>query len=324
SAHSDQVGPDPSGRHPLTGVKQVASEMDLDGILVVDKPEGISSARVVSRVKKAAGARKAGHAGTLDPFATGVLVCCLNRATRLARFFLDSEKRYRALMTLGVETDTQDATGKVVATCDPGKPDITEIRAAAEAFRGRIHQQPPAFSALKHQGVPLYKLARKGTPIQKPPREVQIRSIEVVSIDLPQIELDVTCSAGTYIRTLCADIGGRLGCGGHLKTLRRLKSSGFSIEEALTLEQIEQEAQAGSLAARILPMASALRSMPAAVADRQMVEKISFGRTITTSDLAGPAKGAFKVVDSGDRLVAVLEAGNDPDRYTYCGVFTKE
>ncbi|MCF8050192.1 MAG: tRNA pseudouridine(55) synthase TruB [Desulfobacterales bacterium] len=298
--------------------------MDLDGILLVDKPEGISSAKVVSRVKKAAGARKAGHAGTLDPFATGVLVCCLNRATRLARFFLDSEKRYRALMTLGVETDTQDATGTVVAECDPGKPDIAEIRAAVEAFRGKFRQQPPAFSALKHRGVPLYKLARKGTPVQKPARAVQIRSIKVIGVDLPQIELDVTCSAGTYIRTLCADIGRRLGCGGHLKTLRRLKSSGFSIDEALTLEQIEQEAQAGSLAARILPMASALRSMPAAVADRQVVEKISFGRTITTSDLAGPAKGAFKVVDSGDRLVAVLEAGNDPDRYTYCGVFTKE
>jgi tRNA pseudouridine55 synthase len=298
--------------------------MDLDGILLVDKPEGISSAKVVSRVKKAAGARKAGHAGTLDPFATGVLVCCLNQATRLARFFLDSEKSYRALMTLGVETDTQDATGTVVATCDPGKPDIAEIRAAAKAFRGKIRQQPPVFSALKHRGVPLYKLARKGTPIQKPPREVRIRSIEVISVDLPQIELDVTCSAGTYIRTLCADIGGRIGCGGHLKTLRRLKSSGFSIDEASTLEQIEQEAQDGVLAARILSMASALRNMPAAVADRQVVEKISFGRTITTSDLAGPAQGAFKVVDSGDRLVAVLEAGNDPDRYTYCGVFTKE
>jgi len=298
--------------------------MDLDGILLVDKPEGISSAKVVSRIKKTTGARKAGHAGTLDPFATGVLVCCLNRATRLARFFLDSEKRYRALMTLGVETDTQDATGTVVATCDPGKPDMVEIRAAIEAFRGKIHQQPPAFSALKHRGVPLYKLARKGTPIQKPPREVQIRSIEVIGVDLPKIELDVTCSAGTYIRTLCADIGRRLGCGGHLKTLRRLKSSGFSIDEALTLEQIEQESQAGSLAARILPMASALRNMPTAVADLQVVEKISFGRTIATSDLDGPAKGTFKVVDSGDRLVAVLEAGNDPDRYTYCGVFTKE
>lgn len=298
--------------------------MDLDGILLVDKPEGISSAKVVSRIKRAAGARKAGHAGTLDPFATGVLVCCLNRATRLARFFLGGEKRYRARMTLGVETDSQDATGTVVAACDPGKPDIAEIRAAVEAFRGKIRQQPPAFSALKHQGVPLYKLARKGTPIQKPPREVQIRSIEVISVDLPQIELDVTCSAGTYIRTLCADIGGRLGYGGHLKTLRRLKSSGFSIDEALTLERIEQEAQAGSLTERILPMASALRNMPAAVADPQVVEKISFGRPIAVSELEAPARGAFKVVDSGDRLVAILEAGNEPDRYTYCGVFTKE
>lgn len=298
--------------------------MDLDGILLVDKPEGISSAKVVSRVKRAAGARKAGHAGTLDPFATGVLVCCLNRATRLARFFLDSEKRYRALMTLGVETDTQDATGKVVAAQDPGAPDRNEIRDAVAAFCGKIRQQPPAFSALKHRGVPLYKLARKGTPIQKPPREVEIRSIEVIDIDLPRIEIDVTCSAGTYIRTLCADIGRRLGCGGHLKTLRRLKSSGFSVEETIPLERIEQEALSGRLAERILPMASALRNMPAAVADRRLVERISHGRRIATSDLDGPAKGGFKVVDSGGRLVAVLEAGDDPDRYAYLGVFTKE
>jgi tRNA pseudouridine55 synthase len=298
--------------------------MEIDGILVVDKPEGISSARVVSRVKKATGAGKAGHAGTLDPFATGVLVCCLNRATRLARFFLGGDKRYRGVMTLGVETDTQDATGQILA--EHPVDDVTEasLRDAVSTFCGRIRQQPPIFSALKHEGVPLYKLARQGRPVQKPPREVQIRNIDIAAVDIPRVEIDVTCSAGTYIRTLCADIGRRLGCGGHLSRLRRLESSGFSIEEAVPLEQLDDPAASATVQKRIVPMADALRGMPSRVADPKLVRHLSRGRLITADDLAGPAEGFFKVVDGDGRLVAVLKAGSDRKRYTYCGVFASD
>ena len=298
--------------------------MNVDGILVVDKPEGISSARVVARVKKATGAGKVGHAGTLDPFATGVLVCCLNRATRLARFFLDGDKRYRGVMTLGVETDTQDATGRIVA--QRPADDVTEaaLRTAVSAFGGRIRQQPPIFSALKHDGVPLYKLARQGKPVQKPPREVEIRAIEIVAVDLPTVEIDVTCSAGTYIRTLCADIGRHLGCGAHVTRLRRLKSSGFSIEEAVGLDRLEDPAARAMLQQRIVPMAEALRGMPARIADQKLVRDLSQGRSITADDLGGPAEGLFKVVDADGRLVAVLKAEADRKRVTYYGVFAPD
>ncbi|MGD8368041.1 MAG: tRNA pseudouridine(55) synthase TruB [Desulfobacterales bacterium] len=298
--------------------------MDLDGVIVVDKPEGITSARVVSRVKKAIGARKAGHAGTLDPFATGVLVCCLNRATRLARFFLAGDKRYRAVMRLGIETDTQDATGRVTAETDPTAVTEAGVQDAVHGFRGRIRQRPPVFSALKHRGVPLYKLARRGQPVEKPPRQVEIRSIEITGLNLPEVEIDVTCSAGTYIRTLCADIGARLGCGGHLKTLRRLKSGGFSIDEAFGLDRIEDEAGSGALAEWIVPMAEALRNMPARFAEPALVGRLLQGRHIAIGDLDGPADGVFKVLDTEGRLVAILEAGAEEGRYTYCGVFGAE
>jgi tRNA pseudouridine55 synthase len=298
--------------------------MDLDGILVVDKPEGISSARVVDRVKKATGARKAGHAGTLDPFATGVLVCCLNRATRLARFFLGGEKRYRAMMRLGVETDTQDATGRHVTETRAAVFSPDEVKTAVNAFQGPIRQLPPVFSALKHDGVPLYKLARQGRPVQKPPRTVEIRSIEVTGIHLPEVEIDVTCSAGTYIRTLCADIGRRLGCGGHLKELRRLKSSGFFIEEASPLHCIEDGTATETLAELMIPMADALRDMPARIADRRLVQNLVQGRVVTADDIAGPAEGIFKVVDADGRLIAVLEVGAEQKRYTYRGVFAAD
>jgi tRNA pseudouridine55 synthase len=298
--------------------------MALDGVIVVDKPEGISSAKAVSRVKRAAGARKAGHTGTLDPLASGVLVCCLNQATRLARFFLGSDKRYRAVMRLGVETDTQDATGTIVGEGDVGGVSETAIQESLQAFRGRIRQRPPVFSALKHRGVPLYKLARRGQPVEKPAREVQIRSIEPLAVRLPEVEIEVFCSAGTYIRTLCADIGRRLGCGGHLKSLRRLNSGAFSIEEAWPLDRIEEASRSRALYDRIISMAEALRGMPVRSAGAELVRHIRRGRPMTATDLEGPESGAFKVVDSDGRLVAVLEAGAEEGRYTYCSVFAAE
>ena len=298
--------------------------MALDGVIVVDKPEGISSAKAVSRVKTASGARKAGHTGTLDPAASGVLVCCLNRATRLARFFLGSDKRYRAVMRLGVETDTQDATGTIVAEGDAGRISEAAVQETLQAFRGRIRQRPPVFSALKHRGVPLYKLARRGQPVEKPAREVQIRSIEPIAVNLPEVEIEVSCSAGTYIRTLCADIGRRLGCGGHLKSLRRLESGAFSIEEAWPLDRIEEARRSRALYDRVIPMAKALRGMPARSADAGLVDQMRRGRPMTAADLEGPQSGYFKVVDAGGRLVAVLEAGAEEGRYTYCSVFAAE
>ena len=297
----------------------------VSGVVIVDKPADISSAGAVRVVKSAFKAQKAGHAGTLDPFATGVLVCCINRATRLADFFLKSEKIYRAVMDLGVATDTQDATGKVISRCDPVPVSPDDLKRTAAKFTGRIRQLPPVFSALKHRGVPLYKLARKGQPVQKPPRSVHIKRLDIIGVDWPSVRFEVECSAGTYVRSLCADMGAELGCGGHLRELRRVQSSGFTLAEAVTLSEIEAMARTGRIAERIIGMAEALKDMPGCTADTALVEKITRGQILTAGDLAMlptdmPA-GFFKIVDGSNRLVAVVDRKKDLKTYDYRCVF---
>jgi len=275
---------------------------DLNKILVIDKPANITSAKVVACVKELVGAKKAGHAGTLDPFATGVLVCCINRATKLSSFFLHGHKTYEAVLHLGIETDTQDLT-----------------------FEGVIEQHPPVYSALKHKGVPLYKHARRGKPVQKPARSVQVSCINILDMTLPLIRFVVSCSAGTYIRTLCADIGTSLGSGGHLKELRRIESSGFTISEAITLSELEKLVLSGQLFDQMISMSDALRDMPLHVADNVLFEKIMHGGMITKQDvtLSGvdPTNGFIKVVDTNNDLIAVLESAKDSRKYKYCCVF---
>ena len=299
-----------------------------DGIIVVDKPAGKTSAAVVSRIKRLAGIKKVGHAGTLDPFATGVLICPINRATRLSRFFLHGRKKYAGVLRLGTETDTLDRTGRVVA--ESRVPDISTQRIddAVREFIGQIQQVPPAFSALKHNGVPLYKYARAGTPVEKPPRTVEIHDIRVTHVALPDIEFEVSCSGGTYIRTLCADIAKSLGCGGHLKELARTESSGFSIEAAASLQDLEAVGTPADLAPFVTPMAAALRGMPVHVADETLAEKIRHGRPISERDLQPADAGAedekagfVKITDRKNRLLAVIEKNRDKFAYSYCCVF---
>jgi len=295
------------------------------GVLVVDKPAGISSAGVVRVLKRILKAKKVGHAGTLDPFATGVLICCVNRATRLADFFLKGRKVYKANMILGVSTDTQDATGKVVSTADAAGISEKEVHRVCRSFTGTIWQRPPLFSALKHKGVPLYKLARKGAAVQKPPRKIDIGRLEILDTALPEVRFEVECSSGTYVRTLCADIGSDLGCGGHLKDLRRIKSCGFATDEAISLAELESMALTGNPADRMIAMADALGDMPSCTADTALVEKILTGKMLRTEDLitASPEMpaGFFKVVDENNRLIAVLDRKNDPTTYDYRCVF---
>jgi len=295
------------------------------GLFIIDKPAGMTSARVVSILKKLSGAKKAGHTGTLDPFATGVLICCINEATKISRFFLSGNKKYTARLCLGVETDTQDFTGKVISTC--GEFDFPEkvIQSAFKKFEGAIEQFPPAYSALKHKGVPLYRLARKGQPVQKPARKVHIFDIKIIETDLPEIVFDVSCSGGTYIRTLCADIGKTLGCGGHLKELRRIESCGFDIREALTIEAIEKLTSDGNLSDRMISMSDALPDMLSHTADDVLIEKISRGKTIAERDiyqekLNGP-DNFIKVVNKDNELLAVLNKAGD--KYSYCCVINR-
>jgi len=298
---------------------------ELSGILVVDKPADTTSAKVVAVVKRLLGARKVGHTGTLDPFATGVLVCCVNRATKLARFFLHGNKKYEAVLHLGIETDTQDSTGSVTATCHQTAFSDQAIRSAFKRFEGAVEQLPPVYSALKHKGTPLYKLARKGKPVQKPERRVFISNIEIVKIDLPLVRFKVSCSAGTYIRTLCADIGTALGCGGHLKELRRLESSGFTIARALPSSELEDLALSGKLSGRIIRMSKALQSMPEHIAGKVLADKIMHGNILTKKDIVPPEidapEGFIKIIDTNQDLIAVLRCTATSNRYSYCCVF---
>ena len=294
---------------------------------MLDKPAGLSSAQVVSRVKTLFGARKAGHTGTLDPFATGILVCCINRATRLSRFFLKGDKTYEAVLRLGIRTDTQDATG-VVMDSQPIE-DITAERVVrvARRFTGTISQVPPVYSALKHEGTPLYKLARRGQAVEKPARSVRIDRLEILDVRLPDVRFAVSCSAGTYIRTLCADMGAALGCGGHLNTLRRTASCGFELKDALCLDRLKEWKEAGSLEKAVVGMRDALHFIPEVVAEKRLVRSIRHGVKLPLGVFPDPPKaspeGFIKVVDRGGRLLAVLEASPGADNYIYCCVFSE-
>ena len=300
---------------------------ELDGIVLVDKPEGLSSAGVVARVKGLFGANKVGHTGTLDPFATGVLICCLNRATRLSRFFLEGDKAYEAEMVLGRVTDTQDATGTVIERHPVDRLSVEQIREAAARFVGATTQVPPVYSALKHQGTPLYKLARRGEAVEKPARPIRIHRLDILDVNLPAVRFSVSCSSGTYVRTLCADIGRELGCGGHLRRLRRTASCGFSIHAAVGLDELAAFRDQGRLHEAMIPMSAALPFMPAAVADGALALKIQNGVKLSAADIPDSPrvsdKGAFKVVDAGGRLIAVLTESPETRSYNYCCVFSR-
>ena len=209
-----------------------------NGVVIVNKQIGPTSQGVVNRVKRIFGASKAGHTGTLDPMATGVLPVLLERGVKASEFMLSSDKHYVATLLLGLTTDTEDVTGETLTQCD-NIPDEAAVLAAVESFVGKYMQTPPMYSALKVGGRKLCDLARDGVTIEREAREVVIHGITCERINDREYTLDVRCSKGTYIRTLCADIGARLGCGGCMKTLCRASASGFSLADAHTLEELE-------------------------------------------------------------------------------------
>ncbi len=299
-----------------------------DGMVLINKPEGISSARVVSQVKKIFHVKKAGHTGTLDPFATGLLPVALGQATRLSRFFLGGAKRYRATITLGIETDTYDRTGRIVHQADPenlGAIEPEQVQHAVAGFTGRQWQTAPSFSALKHQGQPLYKLARQGQMIQKPARPIEIFSIRMTAVNLPEFDLDVHCSGGTYIRSLAHDIGEQLGCGAHLSGLCRTGVSHFTLDQAHELDILSGLPRDRS----VIPMTDCLPFLPRIQVDDMMAEKISHGMKLSDQNVRScrteplPAGTPVRVMDPEDRLIAVIEADPDKAEYNYCCVFSR-
>ncbi|MEJ2685400.1 MAG: tRNA pseudouridine(55) synthase TruB [Candidatus Sulfobium sp.] len=215
-----------------------------NGIINLNKPPHITSHDAVSRVKRQLGVKKAGHAGTLDPLATGILLVCMNEATKVSRFLMDMDKEYRARVKLGERTDTCDSQGRVIDRRDV--PDLAkaEIEETVSMFGGTIMQRPPMYSAIKIGGKTLHRLARKGIEIERPERRVQIYDIRVLEVDLPYFDLLVSCSRGTYIRTLCDDIGTRLGTGAHLSALERTRIGFFTLKDAVTIEGLNGEESA--------------------------------------------------------------------------------
>lgn len=212
-----------------------------DGVLLVDKPPGMTSHDVVDRVRRHFGFKKVGHCGTLDPAATGLLILVLERATKLQDRLMSDDKAYEGTMLLGISTDSQDADGAVIAEKPVPPLSEADIDQAFAKYRGDIQQIPPMVSAVKHQGTPLYKLARKGKTVEREPRLIHIYDLRILGLELPRIQFRVACTKGTYVRTLCSDIGDLLGCGAHLYNLRRTKSGKFDVQEAHSLETIMKQ-----------------------------------------------------------------------------------
>ncbi len=211
----------------------------MDGILIVDKQSGMTSHDVVDFIRKKFGISKVGHAGTLDPTVTGVLIILIGKATKLSARFANDDKEYEATLALGKKTDSGDAEGKVLFEDDYDKITEARIRDIFDLFKGEIEQVPPMVSALKFRGKRLYELARRGEEAPRKPRVVHIKELKIKNIDIPHIDFSVVCSKGTYIRKLCDDIGDKLGCGGHLSYLRRLRSGEFTLEKSATMEKLK-------------------------------------------------------------------------------------
>jgi tRNA pseudouridine55 synthase len=263
----------------------------VDGVLLLNKPVGITSNAALQKAKWLLNAKKAGHTGTLDPFADGLLPLCFGEATKFSAYLLDADKHYRAVLQLGITTTTGDPEGEVLSTRDVAV-DHSEINAVLPRFRGEIEQVPPMHSALKHQGRPLYAYARAGIEIERPPRKVTIRALEVIECDPPRVVLDVQCTAGTYIRTLAQDIGAALGCGAHLTELTRTAAGGFTLEHAHTLAHLEA-IDIDQRHALLLPADCLVAHLPAVLLDAGDADALRQGRSIAHPEAASGLMRAY-------------------------------
>ena len=278
----------------------------LHGVLVVDKPKGPTSFAVVAEIRRVLRVRRAGHGGTLDPMATGVLPVCLGEGTKLAPFFLDADKEYEAEALLGVATDTYDATGVVVRKCDPAGVTEEHLRNVLQGFQGRIRQRVPAFSAVRQGGVRLYERARAREVVETPEREVEIRCIELLEAALPRFRFRVVCSKGTYVRSLAHDIGDALGVGCHLVGLRRVRTGAFGLEHAVPLASVAEAARAGRLP--LIPPERAVAHLPSRIVTADVERRVRNGQRLQPRDVGDPSPGLFAVLNGEGRLVAVAQA----------------
>lgn len=277
----------------------------MNGVIIIDKPSGKTSYAVVENIKRILGVRKVGHTGTLDPLATGVLPVCINEATKLVQFFLMDSKEYRATMLLGIETDTLDIEGKITARKEPCVI-RSNIEAVLSGFVGKIEQTPPRYSAVKYKGKPMYKWARKGHVVDPLPRMVEIHQITLEDVELPYVTFSVSCSKGTYIRSLCSDIGEKLGCGACLSALRRIKSGHFLEESAISFENVHDQKKVEILTKNLIPMIDALSRFPAIDVDQKLAGRLRNGYQPVIGDMV---KNQVPVLAAGD-VVKFVSGGN--------------
>lgn len=277
----------------------------MNGLLIIDKPAGMTSFDVVRQLRRYCNTRRVGHAGTLDPMATGVLPVALGFATRLIEYLMAGDKVYRATLQLGASTDTQDAEGQMVSTGDWTQVTRGSFEEACGGMTGTIMQIPPMYSALKQGGTPLYQLARQGIEVPREAREIRIDAIEILRFEPPLVDLQVTCGKGTYIRTLCHDLGVRLGCGAHLTALRRTRNGIFDEDSSHSLEEIRQLCAAGEALPLITPL-QALADWPGIRVQGGAVERLKNGVAPRLDEVCGTAgPGRLVRLMVGDRLAAV-------------------
>jgi len=281
----------------------------ISGVLLLNKPQGLSSNSALQKVKRLFNAQKAGHTGALDPLATGMLPLCFGEATKFSQFLLDSDKSYRVIGKLGVRTDTSDSTGEVVDT-KTVKVSKKQLEKALEQFRGDIMQTPSMFSALKHNGQPLYKYARKGIEIERPARPITVYKLDLIRFDNDEVELEIECSKGTYIRTIIDDLGQLLGCGAHVTLLHRNFVADYPVDQMLTLEQLEEDREKElSLDHYLLPVDSPIMYLDAATLDHESADYFSHGQAINYPNLE--EGDLLRVYDEADRFLGVAEVDGE-------------
>ena len=286
------------------------SGLDIHGIVLLDKPVGISSNRALQKVRGIYQARKAGHTGSLDPFATGMLPICLGEASKTAAFMLEAGKRYRATARLGVATSTGDVEGEVIQTCQLPDMNPAKLARSLQQFMGEIEQVPPMYSALKHEGKPLYEYARAGITIERPARKVFIHHLEMIDWQSPDLTFDVHCSKGTYIRTLAEDIATALGSCAHLVELRRTIVEPFDQFPMLTLEQLQDARESGELQNCLLPVDAGLPDWPLVKLDSIQQGKFNHGNHVSILT-GGLEPGKVRVYGPEEDLLGLADLGPD-------------
>jgi tRNA pseudouridine55 synthase len=274
--------------------------------VVVDKPQGWTSHDVVAAARRWFGTRRIGHLGTLDPLATGVLPLAVRNATKLVPFLADDDKRYEGTIALGARTDTLDADGEVVDRFEGALPGRDEVASALQKFVGEIEQIPPMYSAVKRGGVPLHRLAREGKEVEREPKRVRIDRIQLLSCEGDAVQIDVECSSGTYVRTLADDTGTLLGCGAHLRDLRRTRSGPFRIEHAVETPILANEATAGQIEARIIAPVEVL-GLPVVDLGFEDARRVTNGGEVGSPERHPVGQRVAAMAPSGD-LLAVMEA----------------